>query len=288
MRSCARSLLGSRERTAASNSPPPHSCLFARAPRMTCAFVTMRPSPGQRIPEPAPWPPDSMRTVERRSCSAISPNPGIAMLISPQRTLTDSDVSFPRRAAAHKFDRQRLADHFAGDLGVHIFESRDWVAADRDKNIANHESRLLRGAIGLDFDHDGGGLLRPLQRLAKRFGNSDGMQPNAQVTLRNAPFLQQRIDNPVHSRRGNSDGAEAGKSWRGEADHMARRINDSTAYRGRLQTHIEPDVRCQGRACPGAPLRGNQADSAESSDRAAGTRSPNDQNEAAWLDSRGV
>lgn len=77
-------------------------------------LVTNWPSLDQMTPEPEPLPPACTKTVERRSCSAISPNPGMApcfaMLCGSVRTLADDDAGFLERAAADKFHRKRFAD----------------------------------------------------------------------------------------------------------------------------------------------------------------------------------
>src|SRR5579864_3717851 len=159
IRSCARSRRGSRERTAASNSRPSQSCTFTREPRTTCALVTTRPSLDQMTPEPAPRPPEWMRTVERRNCSAISPNPGMAMLFASMRALTDNDLGFLRHAATNQFDHNRLADCSRGKLCVHVLHSRDRMRAEGNHQVADHDAGLVRGALRFHLDDDGGGFL---------------------------------------------------------------------------------------------------------------------------------
>ena len=75
-----------------------------------------------------------------------------------------------RRATANKFDHNRLADCFSGELGVHVLHSRDRMRAERDQQVADHDTGLVRGAVWFHFDHNGGSFLIALQRLPERLG----------------------------------------------------------------------------------------------------------------------
>src|SRR5207245_7662679 len=99
-----------------------------------------------------------MRTVERRSCSAISPNPGMAMSAGPMGALADDDVDFLERPAANEFERKRFANRFGAKLPVNVFKTSDGMAGERHKNVADDDTGLLRGTFGFDFEDNGGGF----------------------------------------------------------------------------------------------------------------------------------
>ena len=65
-------------------------------------------------------------------------------------------------AAANEFKGKRLADGFAVELRVDIFETRDRMASECDENVSDEEAGFVRGAIGLNFENDGGGFFRAL------------------------------------------------------------------------------------------------------------------------------
>src|SRR5579864_2322835 len=123
-RSAARSRRVSRETTAASSSRPSQSCTRRRAPRATCALVTMTPSADQMTPEPLPRWPGRTRTVERRSFSAISPKSRMAILLASPRAFANDDVDFLGGASADELEGERFADGFAVELRVNIFKAR--------------------------------------------------------------------------------------------------------------------------------------------------------------------
>src|SRR5215467_8586587 len=147
-----------------------------------------------------------MRTVERRSCSATSPNPGMAMLSGSKDALADHDVGFLNRAAANELERERFANGFCAKLTVNVFEARDGVARESQKNVADNDTGFVRWTFGFDFEDNGGSFVIALQRLSQRIRQTHRLQPNAKVALRNASFLQEQIHNAVHCRCGNRDG----------------------------------------------------------------------------------
>src|SRR5205823_8938760 len=100
-----------------------------------------------------------MRTVERRSCSAISPKPGMAMLFGSMRALANDDRGFLEGPAAHEFNGERFADGFRAELPVNIFEARDRMTGESHKNIADDDAGFVCGAFRLDLEHDGRGLV---------------------------------------------------------------------------------------------------------------------------------
>src|ERR1700687_1826086 len=138
-------------------------------PRATWALVTTTPSRDQIIPEPLPRPAPT-RTVERRSCSAISPNPGMATLLASVRAFCHHQARFLHSAAANEFQSQRFADRAAVELRVDVFQPRYRMAAERDEDIANDDSRLMCGAFRFHLQDNGRGLFAMLQRLTKGLG----------------------------------------------------------------------------------------------------------------------
>src|SRR5215472_2748482 len=229
-----------------------------------------------------------MRTVERRSCSAISPNPGTAMLVGSMRAFADDDAGFLERATANEFDRKRFADGFGGKLRVNILQPRDSVSGESDKNIADDDARLVRRTLGFHVENDGGSLLAALQGLTKRFRQAHGLKADAEVAARDAAFLQQRVHDAVHRGRRNGNGAKPCEARSRNAHDAALRVNNRGACGGRLQADVEADIGSKSGAGPSASFRSNEADGTESGNWTAGARASNDEREAAGLDGRGV
>src|SRR4030095_8210197 len=162
----------------------------AREPRTTCALVTMAPSLDQIIPEPSPRFSEWIRTVARSSCSAISPNPVTAILLSPVQTFANQDANFLYRAATNKFHRHGLADCFAMKLRLNILELRDLAAAERNQDVPDDDSRLVRWPARLNIQNNRRGLLVSLERLTKRLGQPNWLYADAQITTGNPTFFQ--------------------------------------------------------------------------------------------------
>src|SRR5579863_5167618 len=192
-----------------------------REPRTTCALVTTSPSADQITPEPAPRPPDWTSTVERRNCSAISPNPGMAMLFPSARPFANHDRRFLGRAAAREFHRDGFADGIRSELSVHILNARDRMRAEGEKQIADHDAGLVRGRIRLDFDDNRRSFFLALERLAQRFWNAYRMQPYAQIAVRNVARAKQCVDHAIHRGGRNRNRAEARETRCGDADRAS-------------------------------------------------------------------
>src|SRR5712664_3794160 len=283
MRSSARSRRVSRETRAASNSRPSQSWMRICEARATCALVMIAPSADQMTPEPLPRPPGLTRTVERRSFSAISPKPWIAMLFGSARAFADDDVDFLRCAAADELEREGFADGFAVQLRVNVFEARDRMARQCDENVSDDDAGFVRGTFRLDFENDGSGFFAALQGLAERVGQAHGLETYTEIALRDVAFFQERVDDAVDGGRGDGDGAEASEARRGDADGAALRVDYGAADGGGLQADVEADVRREGGAGPSAALGSDEADNAEGGYWAAGTGAADDQREAAGL-----
>src|SRR5205823_3805914 len=86
-----------------------------------------------------------MRTVERRSCSAISPKPGMAMLLSSMRAFANDNVGFLKSPAANEFERQGFPNGFGAKLPVNVFKTSDGIAGESHKNVANDDAMRVNG-----------------------------------------------------------------------------------------------------------------------------------------------
>src|ERR1700738_2904603 len=135
----------------------------------------MTPSADQITPEPLRRSPGRTRTVERRSFSAISPKPWMAMLFASARALADDDVHFLRCAATDEFEREWLADGFTVELRVNVFQACDRTTGEGDENVSDDDPGFVRGAFRLDFENDGGSFFAALQGLAESFGQTHGL-----------------------------------------------------------------------------------------------------------------
>src|SRR6516225_34678 len=130
-----------------------------------------------------------MRTVERRSCSAISPNPGMAMSFSSLRALANHNVGFLKCSSPKELDGQRFADGFCAELPVNIFEPGDDVAGERHKNVADEDAGFVRRTFGFDFEDDGRGLVVAFQGSAQRIGQAHWLQADPKIAAGDAAFL---------------------------------------------------------------------------------------------------
>src|SRR5689334_22086358 len=225
-----------------------------------------------------------MSTVERRSCSAISPNPGMAMLVRSVCALANDDVGFLESSAANEFERKRFADGFGAKLAVNVFEPRNRVAGESYKNVADDDASFVSRALGFDFEEDGCSLVITFQGFSQRIRQTHRLQADAKVAAGDAAFFQKRVHNAIHSRSGDGDGPKARESWRRDADGSAAWVNDCSADGRWLQAEVEANVR--GKSCtrPGGPLRYNQANGAERSHWTTGACASDDEREAAGLD----
>src|SRR5258708_7688110 len=136
----------------ARSSRPSQSCTRSAELRATCALVTIMPSLVQITPEPLPREPAWIRTVERRRCSAISPNPEMTILSALVLAFAHNDVQVLRCPAAHDFRNERFADVFARQVRLHVFETGDGLPFERNQDVANHDSCFVRGALRLYFE----------------------------------------------------------------------------------------------------------------------------------------
>src|ERR1700722_12603204 len=277
--------------TVASSSRESQSCTRNWRFCATCALVMMTPSLDQITPEPLPRPPAALiSTVERRSDSAISPNPFTLALISlaSMRAFGNRDFGFLQRPTRVEADGERFADCGAVQFGMNVFEAADVVAAERDDDVADHQAGFVGWAVGLDFQHDGGGALFAFECLAKRFGHAHGLEADAEISARDAAFFEQRVDDIVHGCCGSERRAEAAEARRDDAEDFSSGIDDDSADGGRLNRDVEANVGRQRNAGPRFALGCDETHGAECGDWSAGACAADGENQAAGLERGGI
>ena len=73
--------------------------------------------------------------------------------------LAYDNAGFLKRTAANEFDRKRFPNRLRAELPVNIFEPRDRMAGQCDKNIADDDAGFVRRTLGLDLEDDGRGFV---------------------------------------------------------------------------------------------------------------------------------
>ena len=119
-------------------------------------------------------------------------------------------------------------------MRLHVLELGDGLPLERNQDVANHHSCFVRGALRLYFKDDGRCFFHALKGLAQRLRQTHGLQPDTEIAAGDTALLKNDIDNAVHRRCGNSDGAESCETRRGEAKNLAVRFNGSATDGGRL------------------------------------------------------
>src|SRR5579883_2606623 len=171
-RKIARSRHGSRTSTRPGKRRPSHSSTSAVSARATCALVTISPFVLQMTPDPCPRPAGMTCTVERRSASAISPNPRMSV---PPRPLADGHGQLPPLARAHHFRLDRLADA-AG------FER---LSPERHQHVPDQYAAFRRRPFRLERKDDQAFVMsRQLHRL----------QAHAEISAPHPPAGEQFLD----------------------------------------------------------------------------------------------
>src|SRR5580700_4497140 len=224
-----------------------------------------------------------MSTVERRSCSAISPKPSMLMSVVSTRTLGHRDAHFLYRPTPHDLCRQRFADVFRLQMRLHVFETRNALAVQRNENVADHHSCFVCRASGFDFEDDCASLFLALQRSAKRLGQANRLQAEAKIAARNVALLQQSIHDAVDLRGRNDDRAKARETRRCDSNDVSLCIHDCTTDCCRLKTYVQAYVRSKRRAGTRAALGCHEANNAEGSDRTTCPSATDNQGEMTGL-----
>src|SRR6202521_6191552 len=148
------------------------------------------PSLDQITPDPPPRFPAQMRAVERRSFSAISPNPVKAISFASVRAFRYHNAPLLNRASTNKFEREYFADLGSGKMRLDVFQPSNRVARKRDQDVANDDASLVRGAVRVDVHNNRGGLFIPLQSFTKRIRQAHRLQADAKIPARYMPLLQ--------------------------------------------------------------------------------------------------
>src|SRR5271166_2976990 len=224
----------------------------------------IRPSDNHRMPDPLPrLPRGRTNTVERRRRSAISPSPAMPMLFALVFAFADDDADRAGRASAQEFGAKFLPDALAREMCLHIFEAQHWFSIQTHEDVSDHDSRLVRGARGFDFQHHNGAIRLTIERLHEILGKSNRLQTNTKVAARDASLLQQGIDDAIHRGHGQRQRAAWGKLWRGNADDLSVRIDHRATHSGTRQSDVKAHIRRQLRSAPNAPFLHYQADKSQ-------------------------
>src|SRR5215470_15545777 len=109
------------------------------------------PSLDQITPEPLPRPPEWISTVERRSCSAISPNPFTGMSFASALPLAHNQVRLLNCPTADELQCERLADSSAVQLRMDVLKPRNRAAAKGDEDVTDDDSSLVCWTFRFDF-----------------------------------------------------------------------------------------------------------------------------------------
>jgi hypothetical protein len=176
----------------------------------------------------------------------------MAILFTSSRAFADDDVDFLGCASAHEFQHKRLADGSAVELRVNIFKARDGMAGEGYENVSDDDAGFIRGAFGLDLKDDSGGFFGALQGLAESVWQTNRLQSDAEITLRDVTLLQQGVNDMIDGRSGNGDRSKARETRGGNPDGTTLSIYDGATDGGGLQADVKADVGSKCCAGPGA------------------------------------
>src|SRR5262245_39817232 len=124
----------------ASKRRPSHRTTCAASDRTTCALVRIRPSRFHTMPEPDPLPP-STRTcaVDRRSRSAISPNPCMS---PPGGPFPDGDRNPLERTSPKQSGFDLLSRRVGFEGALNLVRIGYLFSRERDQDVADQHPRL--------------------------------------------------------------------------------------------------------------------------------------------------
>src|SRR5579885_1815036 len=247
-RKIARSRHGSRTSTRPGKRRPSHSSTSAVSARATCALVTISPFVLQMTPDPCPRPAGMTCTVERRSASAISPNPRMSV---PPRPLADGHGQLAPLARAPDLRLDRLAAAAGFERLLNIVGVLDRLSSERHQHVPDQYAAFRRRPFRLERKDDQAFVMsRQLHRL----------QAHAEISAPHPPTGEQFLDHAFDRAGWNRHAGDAGKRRARDADRLARRVHHQAAGGARIHRQIEPDVAVQAPAAPRAPLGAEGAD----------------------------
>ena len=79
------------------------------------------------------------------------------------------------------------------EMRLDIFQVRERLAVERHENVAQQDTRLERGAAGIEFDNHDRARGGEFQTLTKLFRQTDRLKPDANKAARDVTPLEQRI-----------------------------------------------------------------------------------------------
>jgi len=65
--------------------------------------------------------------------------------------LANDDVGLLECSAANKLERKRFPNGFGAKLSVNVFEPRNGVTGESNKDVTNDDTRFVRRTFGLNF-----------------------------------------------------------------------------------------------------------------------------------------
>ncbi len=116
---------------------------------------------------------------------------------------------------------------------MHVLKASNRLAGERHNDVADDQAGFVGRAFGFHLENDGRSSLFAVQGLAQGFGQAHGLEADAEVSARDAAFLQERVDHGVDRGGRDGDRAETCETWRGDAEDAAVRVNRGGSRGGR-------------------------------------------------------
>jgi hypothetical protein len=135
------------------------------------------------------------------------------------------DGPFLNAAPSNEFQRERFADCVSRQKRLYILKSSDRFPPERHQNVPDDYSSLVCGAVRMYFQNNRRGLFVLLQRLTKGIRQAHRLQTDSEISARNAPLFQKRVDDFVYAGSWNCNRAETRKARRRQTDYVATRVD---------------------------------------------------------------